>query len=90
MKFVNQKFTSDVTLDYNQFIDCEIRDCTVYYYGGPFSLTRTKLSNVKVSLAGAADATLDFLRMLRPLQPNIVEELLSPSKLSPEELKRAN
>ena len=25
MKFENQTFTDDVTLDYNEFIDCEIK-----------------------------------------------------------------
>ena len=58
MKFTNHGFTEDVSLDYNEFVDCEIKDCAVKYYGGKFSLIRTKLTNVSFGLAGAAGDTL--------------------------------
>ena len=47
MKFEGQVFEGgDVTLDYNEFIDCVMRDCTLLYHGGEFSLIRTRLENV--------------------------------------------
>jgi hypothetical protein len=76
MRFSKQTFTTDVTLDYNEFIDCEIRDCTVLFHGGEFSLVRTKLTNVRFGLAGPANNTLVFLRLVRAHGPNLINELL--------------
>jgi hypothetical protein len=76
MRFSKQTFTSNVTLDYNEFIDCEIRDCTVLFHGGEFSLIRTRLTNVRFGLSGAANNTLAFLRLVRAHGPNLVNELL--------------
>jgi hypothetical protein len=76
MRFVKQLFTTDVTLDYNEFIDCEFRECTVFFHGGEFSLVRTTLNNVRFGLSGAANNTLAFLRLVRAHGPNLVNELL--------------
>lgn len=77
MRFVKQTFTEDVTLDYNEFVDCEIRNCTLLYHGGEFSLVRTKLTNVRFGLRGAANSTLAFLRLVRSASPGGIEELLN-------------
>lgn len=76
MRFVKQTFTTDVTLDYNEFIDCEIKDCVVFFYGGEFSLVRTKLNNVRFGLGGPANSTLNFLRLVRATSPGLLNELL--------------
>ena len=76
MKFENQTFTDDVTLDYNEFTDCEIKNCKVMYCGGEFSLIRTKLLNVKFALGGAANNTLILLRLIRTNAPHILKDLL--------------
>ena len=76
MRFVNQTFTTDVTLDYNEFVDCEIKDCTVLFHGGDFSLVRTKLNNVRFGLGGPANSTLNFLRIVRSTNANLINELL--------------
>ncbi len=76
MKFENQTFTGDITLDYNEFIDCEIKDCNVLYHGGKFSLVRTKLNNVRFGLSGPANDTLIFLRLVRANGPHLLDELL--------------
>lgn len=77
MRFINQTFTTDVTLDYNEFVDCEIRDCVVLFHGGDFSLVRTRLVNVRFGLAGAANSTLNFLRLVRASNPLLLDELLN-------------
>ncbi len=77
MRFDNQTFTSDVTLDYNQFIGGVIRDCVVYYYGGDFSLSGTRLENGRFALGGPANGALMFLRMIRAMNPQAFEELMS-------------
>jgi len=76
MKFEKQTFTEDVTLDYNEFIDCEIKGCMVSYHGGQFNLIRTKLTNVRFGLGGPANATLAFLRLVRANGPHLLDELL--------------
>jgi hypothetical protein len=76
MRFVKQVFTTDVTLDYNEFIDCEFRDCVVLFHGGEFSLVRTTFTNVRYGLAGAANNTLSFLRLVRANAPQLINQLL--------------
>ena len=77
MRFEKQVFTTDITLDYNEFVDCEIKDCVVFFYGGSFSLIRSKLSNVKFGVGGPAGQTLEFLRLVRTVGPHLLDELLN-------------
>jgi hypothetical protein len=77
MRFENQVFTSDVTLDYNQFVGGVVRNCVVFYYGGDYSLVNARLQNVRFALGGAANNTLTFLRMLRAMNPTAFEELMN-------------
>ena len=83
MRFENQTFTTDVTLDYNQFIGGVIKNCVVYYYGGDFSLSETRMENVRFAMAGAANGALMFLRMIRSLNPQAFEELMSQAPPPP-------
>ena len=76
MRFENQTFTTDVTLDCNEFIDCVIKDCGVIFQGGPFSLVRTKLERVRFAIGGPAQSTLGFLRLVKANGPHLVDELL--------------
>lgn len=76
MKFSNQKLTGDVTVDYNEFVDCEFENCTLFYHGGDFKLTRVKFTNVRFGFAHSANSTLAFLRFLRDVLPKSFEELL--------------
>ncbi len=77
MKFVGQVFEGgEVTLDYNEFVDCELRHCVVLYHGGDFSLVRTRLIHVQFALAGAANNTLSFLRLVRANGQALLDGLL--------------
>jgi hypothetical protein len=77
MRFVKQVFTGgQVTLDYNEFVDCEMRDCLLVYHGGEFSLVRTKLVNVRFGLGGAANNTLGFLKLVRANGQELLDSLL--------------
>jgi hypothetical protein len=76
MKFENQTFTTDVTLDCNEFIDCEIMNCVIHHQGGPFSMIRTRLDNVRFGVSGSAQNVLSFLCMVRATNPAAVDELL--------------
>ncbi len=77
MRFVKQVFTGgEVTLDYNEFVDCEMRDCLLVYHGGEFSLVRTRLVNVRFGLGGAANNTLGFLKLVRANGQELLDSLL--------------
>ena len=77
MRFESKVFESaEVTLDYNEFVDCEMRNCVLLYHGGDFSLTRTRLNNVQFGLAGAANNTLSFLRLVRANGQALLDGLL--------------
>jgi hypothetical protein len=77
MKFVGQVFNGgEVTLDHNQFVDCEMRDCILVYHGGDFSLVRTRLIGVQFGLGGAANNTLSFLRLVRANGQALLDGLL--------------
>lgn len=86
MKFGNQTFTTDITLDHNEFVDCIIRDCSVHYHGGPFSLTRTTMERVAFRLHGPAAGTLAFLRMVQASWPQAFAQLLGPASTPPQRL----
>ncbi len=77
MRFVKQVFNGgEVTLDYNHFVDCELRDCLLVYRGGEFSLVRTRLTNVRFGLGGAANNTLGFLKLVRANGHHLLDALL--------------
>jgi hypothetical protein len=78
MRYVNQAITGiDVNLDFNEFVDCVIKDCVVTCNGGPFSLLRTKFERVRFSIGGPAMATLSFLKLVKAHGPNLLDELMS-------------
>jgi len=77
MKFVGQVFNGgEVTLDYNEFVDCEMQGCVLLYHGGDFSLVRTRLVGVQFGLAGPANNTLSFLRLVRANGQGLLDGLL--------------
>jgi len=80
MKFENQKFTGQISLDYNEFIDCEFENCAILFHGGDFSITRTKFTNVNFGVAHAANNTLLFLRLVKDINPKALEQLLENVK----------
>ncbi len=82
MKFENQTFTTDVTLDCNEFIDCVIKNCVIHHQGGPFSMLRTRLENVRFAIGGHAQNVLSFLRLVRVTNPAAVSELLDGEPMS--------
>jgi len=59
-----------------QFSDDALKNCVVFYYGGTFSLVRTKLTNVHFALGGPTNQTLAFLRFVRANGPELIDEWL--------------
>jgi DNA-binding transcriptional regulator WhiA len=77
MRFENTTITQDVTVDYNEFINCEFQNCKFIYHGGSFYISNCKFTNVQYVLAGQAHDTLTYLRFLKNLNPELLEQLLS-------------
>jgi len=50
-RFEKQVFTTDVTMDFNEFIDCEIRNCIVQF----LKLLRATGSNIFDELMNQGD-----------------------------------
>jgi hypothetical protein len=89
MKFENQTFENvTVSLDCNEFIDCELKNCVVTTQGGPYELTRTSFdSTCTFAVTGAGLPTLAFLRLMRDVlkqhNPRIIDDFLdSAAELS--------
>jgi hypothetical protein len=77
MRFGHQTFANTtVTLDYNQFINCVLRDCLITCHGGDFSLVSTTLVNCRFGVEGMANTTLQFLKLVRASGPALLEDLL--------------
>lgn len=80
MKFEKQTFTTDVTLDFNEFVDCVFTGCTVYFHGNPYLLIRTDMEGISLKFAGAAAETLSTLKALRQRSPQLVEDLINKAR----------
>lgn len=66
MRFENQTFTGmTVTLDFNEFVDCTIKDCLILCHGGTFRLERTTITSCKFGVGAPASSTLSFLKLVR-------------------------
>ena len=76
-----------VTLDYNEFVNCAIKECTVMCHGGDFSLTNTTIASCKFGVAGMANSTLQFLKLVRSSGPTLLQELLDQRpQLTPDQV----
>lgn len=53
-----------LTLDNQEFVACEFRDCSLIYAGGPCGLVGNTFVHTNFQFAGAAVATIKFLELL--------------------------
>jgi len=66
MKFEKQTFTDqEIRLDGNEFVECQFKNCTVTYGGGPIpKLAGCSFVDIRLSFAEAALNTLAFMTIL--------------------------
>jgi hypothetical protein len=66
MRFVNQSFVdADITLDYNEFVDCTFSKCRIHYAGGQFSLVNAQMvGDNTFAFHEAANRTLTWLKLI--------------------------
>jgi hypothetical protein len=61
-----------ITLDEKHFVNCHLKNCTLFYSGGDFLLTNTTLENCPVNLSGPAQRTVALLLTMGVLKPGAV------------------
>jgi hypothetical protein len=76
MRFENQTFTGEVTLDFNQFVRCTFQRCTVYFHGFDYQLIETRMEEVRFAFGGPANNTRGLLKTLRQQEPEVFEQLI--------------
>ena len=65
MRYEKQSFTNEtVTLDGNEFIDCNFSKCTFEYGGGDFNIERIRFDTLGFTVSGPAMRTVLLLRSL--------------------------
>jgi len=86
MRFENQTFeNTEVTFDYNQFVNCTFRDVTIMFHGGDWSLAAgcRFAGTVKFVIGGPANNTMAFLKWVRQESPDAFESLMKEAGLTP-------
>ena len=66
MKYTSIKHDGkNVTVDFNEYIDCEFNDCEIVYKGGKLPVFENcRFSNCQFSLIEKADNTIGYLSFL--------------------------
>lgn len=65
MRFENRQFNDEtITLDGNEYIDCEFIQCRFEYAGGQFNLERIKFDTLQFTVSDAAARTVMLLQSL--------------------------
>ena len=84
MRFENQTFTTDIAVDYNEFVNCTFKDCRILFHGGEFSFAGTvSFERVSFGLGHAANNTVTFLKFLRAGAPQAFAELMAQQTRAP-------
>lgn len=84
MRFENKVITEDTSLDYNEFINCEFKNCKVIYHGGAFYINKVTFTNVQYVLVGSANDTLQYMKFLRNMSQELFEQLMNSKNPSQE------
>ena len=83
MRFESQSLVGDIVVDGNQFVNCVFQDARLIHTGGPFELVGCSSKGIVPAVGGAALNTLQFLRMIRSMDPACLESLISGGKAAP-------
>ncbi len=76
MKHKDAKYTEcDITLDGNEFENCQFINCKLRYSGGPIQLANCVIDKPQFMLSGPALRTMQLLGVLYQASPPAVEKI---------------
>jgi hypothetical protein len=63
------------------FVNCTLKDCALFYSGGPIQLENATMQNCQWKFEGAAQQTIGVLSMigLLPIQPTHLQQQHTPT-----------
>jgi hypothetical protein len=79
--FNNQSFEVEEV----SFINCQLRDCDLFYSGGDFDWQETNFVNCRFHWRGAAKSTVTLLQLIGALRPS-----MPPVNFAPGQTPKAN
>jgi hypothetical protein len=77
-KYENQTLTSQLlVVEDCWFVNCTLRQCVLYYSGGPYEFENVKWDNCQWKFQGAAQQTVAVLSMIGalPIQPTQIQQM---------------
>ena len=74
-KFAGRSFIVDEVV----FINCQLKDCDLYYSGGDFDWANAAFDGCRFHWRGAAKGTVDLLRLIGALK----EQSQAPGQIPP-------
>jgi hypothetical protein len=82
MKYENQTITGQILqVEDCWFVNCTLKQCVLYYSGGPFEFQNVKWDNCQWKFQGAAQQTIAVLSMIGalPIQPTHLQSSATPT-----------
>ena len=82
-RYENQTLTkATLVLEECWLINCVLRDCVIFYSGGPFDFANATFENCQWKFQGAATATIQLLGLIGLLpKPQTPVQMTPPSGL---------
>jgi hypothetical protein len=81
-KYENQTVTGQIfRVEECWFVNCTLKNCVMYYSGGPFELESCRLENCQWKFQGPAQQTIALMSSigLLPIQPTHLQPTKTPS-----------
>ncbi|MFZ2022706.1 MAG: hypothetical protein ACLPZY_13845 [Terracidiphilus sp.] len=80
-KYENQTLTNQILqVEDCWFVNCTLKQCILYYAGGPFEFQNAKMENCQWKFQGSAQQTIALMTTigLLPIQPTHLQTSMKP------------
>lgn len=67
-----------LVLEESWIVNCVLRECVVFYSGGPFRLENATFENCQWKFEGSAQMTCAVLAMIGLLKPGLIPAQMTP------------